>query len=158
MEGCWLSRDGIEEKGGMNLYGFVGNNPANFIDLLGQDFIAIGRTPVVNEAIANHMVIMYFEDSECYPAEGTRIVDSGISRSILQRARQDGRFELIPSHIRYWQHLVGWSGRVSISFIYDDVRNYPLSLCWVFSSNKLSIFDGYKEKRRKFRDQYGRST
>ena len=35
--GRWLSRDPIEEKGGHNLRGFVGNNPANYIDRLGLD-------------------------------------------------------------------------------------------------------------------------
>ncbi|UDQ99535.1 RHS repeat-associated core domain-containing protein [Lentisphaerota bacterium WC36G] len=33
--GKWLKRDPIEEKGGYNLYGFVGNNPIDYIDLLG---------------------------------------------------------------------------------------------------------------------------
>ena len=31
----WLSRDPIQEKGGLNLYGYVGNNPVNGIDILG---------------------------------------------------------------------------------------------------------------------------
>jgi RHS repeat-associated protein len=31
----WLSRDPIEEAGGINLYGFVGNNPINNIDPFG---------------------------------------------------------------------------------------------------------------------------
>ena len=31
----WLSRDPIGEQGGLNLYGFVGNNPVNKRDLLG---------------------------------------------------------------------------------------------------------------------------
>lgn len=34
--GRWLSRDPIGERGGVNLYGFVFNNPANDIDLLGE--------------------------------------------------------------------------------------------------------------------------
>jgi RHS repeat-associated protein len=34
--GAWLGRDPIEEGGGLNLYGFVRNNPTNLIDLLGQ--------------------------------------------------------------------------------------------------------------------------
>jgi hypothetical protein len=33
--GRWPSRDPIEERGGLNLYGFVGNNGVNRIDLLG---------------------------------------------------------------------------------------------------------------------------
>ncbi len=33
--GRWPSRDPIEEKGGINLYGFVGNSPIQRIDLFG---------------------------------------------------------------------------------------------------------------------------
>ena len=33
----WLNRDPIEERGGLNLYGFCGNNTLNTIDPLGQD-------------------------------------------------------------------------------------------------------------------------
>jgi RHS repeat-associated protein len=33
--GRWLSRDPIEETGGLNLYGYVGNNPINAIDPIG---------------------------------------------------------------------------------------------------------------------------
>jgi hypothetical protein len=34
--GRWASRDPIEEKGGLNLYGFVANDPVNHFDRLGQ--------------------------------------------------------------------------------------------------------------------------
>jgi len=33
--GRWLSRDPIEERGGLNLYGFVNNDPVNSHDMLG---------------------------------------------------------------------------------------------------------------------------
>lgn len=33
--GRWLSRDPIGEEGGLNLYGYVGNDPCNIIDELG---------------------------------------------------------------------------------------------------------------------------
>lgn len=33
--GRWPSRDPIEERGGVNLYGFIGNNPFSSIDILG---------------------------------------------------------------------------------------------------------------------------
>jgi len=35
--GCWRSRDPIQEQGGVNLYGFVGNNPVSKWDYLGRD-------------------------------------------------------------------------------------------------------------------------
>jgi len=34
--GRWINRDPIEEEGGLNLYGFVGNDGVNKIDLLGM--------------------------------------------------------------------------------------------------------------------------
>ncbi len=35
-QGRWLSRDPIEEEGGVNLYGMVNNDPINKWDLLGN--------------------------------------------------------------------------------------------------------------------------
>jgi len=37
LTGRWPSRDPIEEEGGVNLYGFVGNNALKAIDILGLD-------------------------------------------------------------------------------------------------------------------------
>ena len=39
--GRWLSRDPIQEKGGPNLYGFVGNAPTIAVDYLGMDRVAV---------------------------------------------------------------------------------------------------------------------
>jgi RHS repeat-associated protein len=36
--GRWITRDPIEEAGGLNLYGFVGNNAVNWMDPLGLQF------------------------------------------------------------------------------------------------------------------------
>lgn len=36
--GRWLSRDPLEEAGGENLYGFVGNNPISIFDVLGLEW------------------------------------------------------------------------------------------------------------------------
>lgn len=35
--GRWLSKDPIGERGGVNLYGFVGNDPCNWVDVLGRE-------------------------------------------------------------------------------------------------------------------------
>jgi RHS repeat-associated protein len=37
--GRWPSRDPIEERGGINLYGFVGNGGVNRFDVLGKQFV-----------------------------------------------------------------------------------------------------------------------
>ncbi len=39
-EGRWISRDPIEESGGIHLYGFARNNPSYFYDILGIGFDA----------------------------------------------------------------------------------------------------------------------
>jgi len=38
--GRWLSRDPVEEQGGVNLYGFVGNDGVGVIDCLGKELVA----------------------------------------------------------------------------------------------------------------------
>lgn len=42
--GRWLSRDPLGEPGGVNLYGFVGNDPVGAVDSLGLDVYAIDGT------------------------------------------------------------------------------------------------------------------
>lgn len=39
LTGRWPSRDPIEERGGMNLYGFVSNDGVNVYDILGNNFL-----------------------------------------------------------------------------------------------------------------------
>jgi len=39
--GKWTTRDPLEEEGGLNLYGFVGNNALQWIDPSGQDAIVV---------------------------------------------------------------------------------------------------------------------
>ncbi|UDQ98388.1 RHS repeat-associated core domain-containing protein [Lentisphaerota bacterium WC36G] len=40
--GKWLSRDPIEEKGGINVYGFVNNQPISNTDHLGKHALSVG--------------------------------------------------------------------------------------------------------------------
>jgi RHS repeat-associated protein len=44
--GRWLSRDPIRENGGINLYGYVGNDPVNKSDPFGLDFTNLTSRPV----------------------------------------------------------------------------------------------------------------
>jgi len=65
----WPNRDPIEEEGGNNLYGFVGNNGVNEADYLGLDFIALASRPLdgwerLNLGVLYHTSIEYWE-SDC---------------------------------------------------------------------------------------------
>ena len=44
----FLNRDAIEEAGGINLYGFVNNSPANFLDVLGYDAASDAAAAAIN--------------------------------------------------------------------------------------------------------------
>jgi RHS repeat-associated protein len=46
----WLNRDPIQEAGGLNLYGFVGNNSVNYVDSLGLD-ITFSGSPAEQKAL-----------------------------------------------------------------------------------------------------------
>jgi RHS repeat-associated protein len=61
--GRWLNRDPIGETGGLNLYGYVGENPVNRVDLLGlseQDIIRIRH-------IIQHTINIMSENRERIP-------------------------------------------------------------------------------------------
>lgn len=55
-QGRWLSRDSIEEKGGLNLYAFIANNPADDVDIMGNmgrvnsSAVNAAKNPVVPKA------------------------------------------------------------------------------------------------------------
>ena len=60
LTGRWLSRDPIGESGGVNLYGFVGNDGVNSIDRLGLNVYGVDGT--------NH-------DAERHPQQKTNVHD-----------------------------------------------------------------------------------
>ena len=67
LDGRWKTRDPIDEEGGVNLYGFLGNDGENRWDYLGLDFIAVGKTiwrPTIlgfSFKANNHAIIQYWE-------------------------------------------------------------------------------------------------
>ena len=48
--GRWINRDPIEESGGMNLYGFVGNDGVNRTDVLGRNPLVSAISAAINAA------------------------------------------------------------------------------------------------------------
>ena len=74
--GRWLTRDPIEEEGGWNLYGFVGNDGVNGFDYLGMDNISgVGQwirelrenPPVLFTTLSGHALhntLMLYKDHE----------------------------------------------------------------------------------------------
>jgi RHS repeat-associated protein len=67
--GKWLSRDPIEEKGGANLYGFVGNDPVNRWDMLGMASATNpdGTTDIIKllEITRNNRIQARFKQLNC---------------------------------------------------------------------------------------------
>lgn len=57
-QGRWINRDPIEEQGGANMYGFVGNTPINVADNLGLAFTV--RTEVGKPFIPSYSKIESF--------------------------------------------------------------------------------------------------
>ena len=62
----WLNHDPIGERGGINLYGFVGNNPVNYVDPFGLLAVIIAGNNKMHPAdpdrwniIANDMATLY---------------------------------------------------------------------------------------------------
>lgn len=66
--GRWINRDPIGEKGGVNVYGFVGNVPIDWIDLLGLVAHVVNNTSfrvfIVYNAWLSDDCIEYIEDVE----------------------------------------------------------------------------------------------
>ena len=56
--GTWPSRDPIEEKGGINLYAFVGNRPTMFWDYLGLDILGLDPDGGFAEALLHDILFL----------------------------------------------------------------------------------------------------
>jgi RHS repeat-associated protein len=70
--GRWLSRDPIGERGGLNLYGFVGNSPQNSIDPLGLDLNAI-TAPLTAQCCGGKVLTEQEKKDKC--CENNKLVD-----------------------------------------------------------------------------------
>jgi hypothetical protein len=99
--GRWPSRDPIEEEGGINLYGFLGNNGTNDSDFLGN--ISNNLPPPNNRAVwectvefgeAACTTTVWIDGGEggCFDvACGTSAANTGIGEHRSSKARAIGR-------------------------------------------------------------------
>jgi RHS repeat-associated protein len=75
--GRWLSRDPIEEEGGVNLYGFVGNDGLGRVDILGRKcdlkFVGPEPTPASGTTVSGRRIVPSIEIS----SEGIQVEDDG---------------------------------------------------------------------------------
>jgi hypothetical protein len=95
----WLSRDPIEERGGINLYGFVGNDSVNYTDYLGlKDFLDPWSNTIPNtgakekdinallaELKALEAVVGKKDGKKCFDVEVHR--NAGTNREFLVASR-----------------------------------------------------------------------
>ena len=103
--GRWLSRDPIEEQGGLNLYGFVNNDPVNMWDRLGLAAYRVGDddpfVPVdegMGEWNSNADLFSFKDDV----AVGSTI---NFARSVLWL------FRFLPDANAHLNHYLGGSGK-----------------------------------------------
>ena len=80
LTGRWPSRDPIEEMGGVNLYGFVGNDGVNFFDLLGLEEL-FREEPTWTSCITGRQCSRANPQGRAQPPDnGNDLVDQAIER------------------------------------------------------------------------------
>jgi RHS repeat-associated protein len=101
--GTWPNRDPLQEQGGLNLYGFVGNDSINDIDPAGEDFIAVGSRNVEFLPGVEHMSIENYEENCPKVEEGRRF--NNISE--VAPAAPAGYYQLEVDSSHFWH--ASWS-------------------------------------------------
>ena len=96
----WLTRDPIEEEGGLNIYGFIGNDGVNSWDNFGLDFIAVGSRSIEYGGLipgANHLSIAYFSETTI----GTFEEEDTFGDSPEEGATEEYAYELLTNDDTY---------------------------------------------------------
>jgi RHS repeat-associated protein len=94
INGIWLNRDPIEEQGGVNVYGFVANDPIDSTDQLGLDFISVGTRQVAGSGGLPgfwHMSIQFYETTDLCIQEGDEYRRTGNTYARVRRTSRGGR-------------------------------------------------------------------
>lgn len=86
--GRWLSKDPIEEDGGVNLYEFVDNDSVNNLDYLGEDCIVLAHRKVVGPTY--HYALEKLVG--CYPRKGEQVA---YNKWVGQQANATAKVELL---------------------------------------------------------------
>lgn len=136
LTGRWPSRDPIEEKGGVNLYGFVGNAPVDLFDVLGNIVYGIDGTWANAETgpMTNTMSFVKevtHETTRYTPGLGGRATGinhlyAGLTGNGSERIRSEVRRNICTAYCggNCKVGLVGWSrGAVIAMGVAADLQN-----------------------------------
>jgi RHS repeat-associated protein len=91
LTGRWPSRDPIEESGGVNLYGFVGNNGANQWDMLGLAVFVLSAFTDENDEILGAGYIKVAEEQKKRVLNFAMSVEREISDEQFSELKNDGK-------------------------------------------------------------------
>jgi RHS repeat-associated protein len=107
--GRWPNRDPMGEEGGMNLYGFVANNPCLFIDSYGLSIVSI---PINADGVKEIQLV--FDDS-CNPPKsvGINIITSGTLTPNVKVLNAT-----VTGTVSYQINCISKDGSLPISFTY----------------------------------------
>jgi uncharacterized protein RhaS with RHS repeats len=94
----WIIRDPIEEKGGINLYAFVGNHPISSIDIMGLNDLALFGPEMVG-------LVPQAQCEDPYTC-GKRIADE-VNRSPVILGDRDGLYQHCVASCRISRECLG---------------------------------------------------
>jgi len=91
--GCWLSKDPLEEDGGVNLYGFVSNNAVDAIDPLGQNGYTQGLLWLLGLGKDKHYGPDDFSTGEMQRSRVARIIRDKVRDELRQYCKRGEKGE-----------------------------------------------------------------